>query len=44
MQTSRFNVMTNEFHSSTYILKMNELYFSNRKNKIKFENEEIMFK
>jgi len=44
MQASRFNVTTNELHSNTYILKMNELYFNNSKNKIKFENEESLFK
>lgn len=42
MQT--FNVTTNELHSNKYRLKMNELYFSNNKNKIKFKNEEIIFK
>jgi len=44
MQTSKFNVTTNELHSNKYKLKVNELNFSNSKNKIKFKNEEIIFK
>jgi len=38
------DVTTNELHSNKYKFKMNELCFSNSKNKIKFKNEEIIFK